>query len=193
MKNVIITGSTGMIGGEVLQECLQNKSIKKITSIKEHFKNQDLCIYCLAVYQNQVLKKEYKKITVDYLRAFATLFKKMNTNATFCLFSAAGADLKEKSFMQFARDKGAAENVIINCNFKHAHIFRPGYIYPTKPRKEPNILYSITRKLYKPIFSKIFPNSSITSRELAKAMVITGLTTSGKIIYENKDIKKICK
>lgn len=33
MKNVIITGDTGMVGGIVLQECLQSDEIGKVISI----------------------------------------------------------------------------------------------------------------------------------------------------------------
>ena len=90
----------------------------------------------------------------------------------------------------FARDKGAAENIILDLVFEKTYIFRPGYIYPNTPRKEPNFSYKLMRLLYKPILSKIYPNIGISSEDLAEAMVEIGLIGGKKIIYENKDIRQ---
>ena len=38
----------------------------------------------------------------------------------------------------FARYKGEAENALLAAGFHAVYIFRPAYIYPVKPRKEPN-------------------------------------------------------
>ena len=70
------------------------------------------------------------------------------------------------------------------------HIFRPGYIYPVVPRKEPNFGYSVLRVLYKPIFSH-FKGSSTTSQILANAMLSVALLGGEKQIYENIDINEI--
>ena len=47
------------------------------------------------------------------------------------------------------------------------YAFRPGYIYPVEPRKEPNLMYSIMRIIY-PILRLSGSNYSIKSTELAK-------------------------
>ena len=39
-----------------------------------------------------------------------------------------------------------------NALFTHVSIFRPAYIYPVEPRKEPNVSYRLLRAVYKPIF-----------------------------------------
>lgn len=214
MKNIIITGTNGMIGKLILEACLQRNDVSKITSvtrrpvgikneklveifhedfsdftaIDEHFKNQDVCFYCLGVYTGQVPTDEFKKITVGFTKAFAEALRRNNDETTFCFLSGQGADTSEKSILLFAMEKGIAENILLGLNFKATYIFRPGYIYPVTPRVEPNLMYRIMRSIYKPV-SKIFP-FGVTSTQLAAKMVDVGLNGGDKIYYENNDIIK---
>jgi len=205
-----------MVGGEVLKACLEHDEIDKITSLvrrpsgiehlklkeilvedfcdvselKDYFRDVDVAIYCLAAYQGQMSAEEYRRITVDYTKVFATALMQRSPDAVFCLFSAAGADSKEKSKMQFARDKGAAENYVFAKGFSRAHAFRPAYIYPVVKREEPSKLYKLVRILY-PLLRLIYPRGVVRSEHLAKAMLEVGLHGGEKLIYENKDIRKI--
>ena len=158
---------------------------------QEHlFKDVNIAYFCLAVYAGKVSKKEYREITVDYPRVFAGALKSNNPNATFCLFSAAGADSSEKSRMMFARDKGVAENVVLKHGFPESYIFRPAYIYPVEKRKEPSLTYRITRGMY-PLLKAIYPAGVITSEHLGRAMFTIGLKGGDRSIYENKEILAI--
>jgi nucleoside-diphosphate-sugar epimerase len=216
MKNIIITGSTGMIGRIILEECLKRKDVKKITSIarqpsgikdarlveviqdnfldysktEEFFKDQDVCFYCIGVYTGTVPTEEFKKITVDYTKAFADILRKNSKNTTFCFLSGAGADSSEKSRVIFAREKGIAENYLLKLQFNKTYIFRPGYIYPVIPRKEPNWIYKLMRILYKPV-SKIYPDFGVTSKKLADKIVDVGLNGGDRTIYDNEHIRKL--
>ncbi len=217
MKNILICGTNGMIGSSILDICLQRGDINMVTSItrkplgfshpklievihtdfldysaiEPYFQNQDTCFYCLGVYTGQVSKDDFRMITVDYTIAFASMVKKCNPALRFCFLSGNGADLTEKSKLMFARDKGAAENGLLNLRFQYLNIFRPGYIYPEKPRKEPNLPYKVFRVLYKPLLSKVYPNIGLSSSKLAKAMVTIGLFGGDKVFYENRDIREI--
>ena len=178
MKNVLITGATGLVGGNVLQACLQSEEIGNVVSLlrrpsgikheklreiivddfgeftgkEDHFKNIDITYYCLAVY--------------------------------------AGKVSKEKSKMMFARDKGAAENAVLRLQFPQTHIFRPGYIYPVVKRKEPNFTYRVVRLLY-PLLRLVYPNGVVTSVHFGRAIFTVGLRGGNQTIYENKEIRKI--
>ena len=215
MKNVLITGSTGMIGGIVLNQCLERSDVAKVsvinrrplgiqneklqeiihedfldyTPIEEAFKAQDICFFCIGVYSGQVSSEEFTKITVDYTKAFSDTLKKHSPQAVFCFLSGQGADPTEKIRILFARTKGIAENHLLGLGFKRCHIFRPGYIYPVTPRREPNFTYKLMRKLYKPV-SAIYPNIGLTSVQLATKMVRVGFEGGDQTIYENKEIKK---
>jgi nucleoside-diphosphate-sugar epimerase len=216
MKHVIITGSNGMIGSLVLANYLNNPEVSKVTSIvrkptglnhsklvelihtdftdftsiETYLQHQDTCIYCIGVYTGQVSSTEFTKITVDYTRAFASAIKKHNPGIRFCFLSGQGADASEKSRILFARTKGIAENFLLQQQFGGTHIFRPAYIYPVTPRKEPNFMYQLMRVLYKPLLSWVYPNIGLSSTHLAAVMADVGINGSDKTIYENRDIRK---
>jgi nucleoside-diphosphate-sugar epimerase len=215
MKNVIITGSSGMIGKLILRKCLDDKEIATVTiitrklmdsmhpkliqvlhadfldytNIESKLQNQDICFYCIGVYTGQVSTTEFQKITVAFTEVFARALKKNSNNVSFCFLSGQGADSTEKSRVLFAREKGIAENILLKLQFKSIHIFRPAYIYPETPRQEPNFVYKLMRFLYKPI-KYMMPNMTITSTQLADKMVAVGKEAGTKIIYENVEIKE---
>jgi uncharacterized protein YbjT (DUF2867 family) len=217
MKNVIITGSTGMIGRLILENCLKRDDVGNVTTIVrrktgiEHaklrevvlddffdysrivdcLKSQDVCFFCIGVYTGAVSKNEFRTITVDYTIAFAETLRLYNQKTTFCFLSGQGADLTGKSRLMFSKDKGVAEKKLIELNFHQLCLFRPGYIYPVTPRKEPGFSYRIMRLLYKPLISRLSTGISINSEQLAQAMVETGMKGGKKVIYENKDIRDI--
>ena len=209
-------GASGMIGRICLRQCLENKDVAKATifvrkpigmehpklnevvladfydysSVTQHLQNQDVCLYCIGVYTGQVDKQEFSRITVDMTKAFASALKAQSPDAAFCFLSGGGADEKEKSPILFAREKGKAENILKSLDFKSLHLFRPGYIYPVAPRKEPNFSYKLMRFLYKPLISKLGKSASVTSEQLASAMVRAGLSAQGKMtVWENRDIR----
>ncbi len=216
MKKVIITGPTGMIGNLALEECFRRKDVSQVTiitrrttgitnpklkelihsdyldysAISEELKDQDLALYCIGVYTGAVPDDEFEKITVDYTKAFATALLEQNKTPVFCFLSGAGADQTEKSRMIFARTKGAAENFLLKQDLGALHIFRPGYIYPVTPRKEPNFTYRLMRSLY-PVLGKLFSNMGVTSEDLSRVMVDVGLNGGEQDIYENKDIREL--
>lgn len=136
--------------------------------------------------QGQVSDDLFKTITVSYAVKFAEAVKQNSPQAGVCLLSGQGADKTEKSRMAFARYKGMAENQISALGMRF-HSLRPGYIYPVKPRKEPNLMYTITRWLY-PLIKLAGSNTSIPSTHLAEAMLLIGLNGYKQEILENKDI-----
>lgn len=213
MKNVIITGATGMVGGYALDHCLKSDDVAKVTaivrrptgkkheklvevlhkdflnysSISEHLQDQDVALYCIGVYTGAVPDEEFEKITVDYTIYFVNALLKESGPVTFCFLSGAGADREEKSRMIFARSKGRAENFLLEQDLRSLHIFRPGYIYPVEKRKEPNFTYKITRTVW-PILRKITPGMGVNSDDLGYAIADAGLNGSSKHTLENRDI-----
>ncbi|MEM7381389.1 MAG: NAD(P)H-binding protein [Bacteroidota bacterium] len=215
MKNVLIVGASGMIGNIVLQECLKSLEIGSITSIvrrnsevahpklkevvhedfmnyaaiQELFKDIDAAFFCIGVYTGAVPDEIFRKITVDYTVAFANILKAESPEATLCFLSGAGADLSEKSRTSFARYKGMAENYLLQSGLNF-YSFRPAYIYPVEKRKEPNVMYRISRRLY-PLIRMFGKNASIKSTELGQAMFKAGMTGAPSNFLENKDILEL--
>ena len=204
-----------MVGKLILEECLSSDQIEKVISLARRkgphthaklqeviitdfsdysahqslFQNIDAAFFCIGVYTGQVPDAAFRTITVDYAVSFAKALKDNSSEANLCLLSGAGADRTEKSKTSFARYKGIAENRIsgLDLNF---YTFRPGYIYPVTPRKEPNVMYRISRVLY-PVIKLFGSNASIKSTELARAMFKVGMEGAEIEILENRDILKV--
>ena len=93
--------------------------------------------------------------------------------------------------MPFARYKGKAEKALLGSGFPRLYIFRPAYIYPVEPRKEPNLSYRLLRAIY-PAFRMLFPSQVIRADDLAKAMVdvaVRGRRERESVVFENREIR----
>jgi len=213
MKKALIAGATGMVGNHVLEYCLESDQISQVTVLtrkptgksdsklkeiihadfstyeeaNEAFENVDIGFFCIGVYTGTVDDELFKSITVDYAEAFAKGLHQASPESTLCFLSGQGSDRTEKSRMSFAKYKGMAENLIDEMGFRAWYSFRPAYIYPVVPREEPNLMYSLSRKLY-PLIKLFGKNASIASTDLAKAMLEVGLNGADKSILENRDI-----
>jgi uncharacterized protein YbjT (DUF2867 family) len=217
---LVIVGATGMVGGYALRYALDDPSIGAVTVIGRRnlgishpklrevlhadfadcsalvkpLSEQDAVIFCLGVYTGAVPDAEFRKITVDYTVEFARVLRASSPGAAFSFLSGMGADQTGRSRVPFARYKGEAEKMLLAAGFPRLYIFRPAYIYPVEPRKEPNFSYRLLRAIY-PAFRMIFPNQVIPADDLARAMVDVAVWETGKIggfVFENRDIRAMC-
>jgi uncharacterized protein YbjT (DUF2867 family) len=214
---LVIVGATGMVGGYALRYALDNPAIGTVTSIARRklgishpklneiqhgdfadcsslaqvLSGQDAAIFCLGAYTGAVADKELRKVTVDYTIEFARVLCGSSPNAAFSFLSGSGADPTMRSRMAFARYKGEAENALLAAGFPRVYLFRPAYIYPVEPRKEPNFTYRLMRGIY-PVFRALLPNQVIRADDLGRAMVDVAVRRTGDregVIFENSDIR----
>jgi uncharacterized protein YbjT (DUF2867 family) len=163
------------------------------SALREVVSSHDAAIFCLGAYTGAVTDAELRTITVDYTVEFARVLHVSSPGAAFSFLSGSGADPSGRSRMPFARYKGEAENALLAAGFPHVYIFRPAYIYPVEPRKEPNFSYRLLRAIY-PAFRVIFPNQVIPADDLARAMVdVVVQKTPGRKsqVFENRDIRSM--
>jgi len=218
-NRLVIVGATGMVGKYALRYALENSAVRSVTSISrskvgishpkltevlhrdfadcsalaETLSGQDAVIFCLGVYTGAVSDAELRTITVDYTVEFARVLRSSSPAAAFSFLSGSGADTTGRSRMPFARYKGEAENALLAAGFPHVYIFRPAYIYPVEPRKEPNFTYRLMRGIY-PAFRVLFPNQVIRADDLARAMVDVVVSEIGHRrgpVFENSDIRAL--
>jgi uncharacterized protein YbjT (DUF2867 family) len=218
-KNLVIVGATGMVGGYVLRYALEHPAVRRATTIgrrkigilhpklkevlhqdfadcsalAEVLSDQQAAIFCLGAYTGAVSDTELRTITVDYTIEFARVLHGSSPNAVFAFLSGSGADPTGRSRMSFARYKGEAENALLGKGFPSVYIFRPAYIYPVTPRREPNFGYRLLRAIY-PALRLLFPSQVIQADDLARAMVdvaLRGTEARQGIILENRDIQAI--
>ena len=152
-----------------------------------------LTIFCLGVYTGAVPDAEFRRITVDYTVELARVLRASSPAAAFSFLSGNGADPTGRSRLAFARYKGEAEQALSAAGFPHLYIFRPAYIYPVRPRREPNVSYRVLRAIY-PAFRMLFPNQVIPSDNLGRAMVDAAIWGAGEgrtVVLENRDIRRL--
>src|SRR5579859_7448042 len=217
---VAIVGATGMVGGYALRYALDHPAVGSVTAIGrkklgvshskltevlhrdfadcsalvECLSGQDAAVYCLGAYTGAVSDEELRTVTVDYTIEFARVLHGSSPQAAFSFLSGNGADPTGKSRAAFARYKGEAENALLAAGFPRIYIFRPAYIYPVYPRKEPNFGYRLLRAIY-PAFQLPFPNLVIRADDLARTMVDASIqgTESETKVLENRDIRAMVK
>ena len=216
-KRLVIVGATGMVGGYALHYALQNPDVGSVTAIgreklgishpklrevlhrdfadcsalAEPLIGQDAAVYCLGAYTGAVPDAEFHTITVDYTVEFARVLRGSSPDAAFSFLSGNGADPTGRSRLAFARYKGEAENALLAAGFPRVYLFRPAYIYPVKPRKEPNFSYRLLRAMY-PLWRVLVPNQVIRADDLGRAMVDAGVRGTGERrgpVFENRDIR----
>lgn len=216
-KHLVLVGATGMVGGYALQYALEHPAVECVTAIgrralgishaklkevlhpnfgncsalAESLSHQDAAIFCMGAYTGSVSDAELRTITVDYTVEFARVLHASSPGADFVFLSGSGADPTGKSRIAFARYKGEAENALLAVGFHAVYIFRPAYIYPVKPRKEPNLGYRLLRAIY-PVFRMLLPSEVIRADDLARVMVdvaVRGIKEPRTSVFENNDIR----
>jgi uncharacterized protein YbjT (DUF2867 family) len=214
-KRLVIVGATGMVGGYALRFALEDSAIISVMAIgrrplgishpklnevihqdfsdcsglAEPLSGQDAAIFCLGVYTGAVSDTELREVTLDYPIEFARVLHLSSPDSAFSFLSGSGADQSGRSRMAFARYKGEAETALLRTGFSHVYIFRPAYIYPVEPRKEPNLGYRVLRTVY-PVFRTLFPNQVIPADDLARAMVEVVLSQNEQgPVFENSQIR----
>src|ERR1700680_1665336 len=181
-KRFVIVGATGMVGGYALRYALENSAVRSVTSIgrrklgishpklkevlhpdfadcsalAEALSGQDAAVFCLGAYTGAVTDAQLRTITVNYTVEFARVLRGSSPDAAFAFLSGSGADPTGRSRLPYARYKGEAENALLAAGFPHVYLFRPAYIFPVEPRKEPNFGYRLLRTIY-PVFRALFP------------------------------------
>ena len=216
--NVIITGSTGMVGEGVLHECLNHPSVESVlvinrrkcevehaklkeiihqdfsdfSSIENELKGYHAAFLCMGVSSIGMKEDKFRHLTYDLTMALARPLQKLNPEMCVTYVSGAGTDSTENGRIMWARVKGKTENELLNIGFKDAYMFRPALITPTKGLKNTYTSYKVLKPLL-PVFRYLFPNYVLSLKELGIAMIQVALKPHYKKILEVKDIVSLAK
>ncbi len=214
----IITGTTGMVGEGVLQECLSHKDVEEImvinrrpcgvshpklteiihsdffnlSPVADKLKGYNACFFCLGVSSVGISEEQYYNLTYNLTLNFARLLAGQNPDMTFCYISGAGTDSSEKGRMNWARVKGKTENDLMKLPFKKVFACRPGFMLATKGARNVPGYYKVFTYLY-PVLRAVFPNHVSTLREVALAMINSAIYGNEKQILEVKDLVQLAK
>ena len=216
--NAIITGTTGMVGEGVLNECLVHPDVEKIlvisrrpcgvthpklleilhqdffdlSPVADQLKGYNACFFCLGVSSVGLKEEEYYSLTYTLTMNFAQLLAGQNPDMTFCYISGAGTDSTEKGRMSWARVKGKTENDLMKLPFKRVFACRPGFMLFPKGAKNVPGYYVVFRFLY-PLLRALFPKFVSTIKEVALAMINLVIYGYDNNVLEVKDMVQLSK
>jgi len=216
--NVIITGSTGMVGKGILLECLEHPEVEKILIInrttlglnhpkvtelilpnfndivnhKDVLTGYDACFYSMGISSLGKSEETYSAITYDITKQFADTLYDINHKLVFNYVSGSGTDSSESGKVMWGRVKGKTENYILNKGFRDAYMFRPGAIIPEKGIKSSTGWINFILVLFSPIYFLMRKSKHVTTTTtIGQAMIQLVKYPLELKHLENKDINKI--
>ena len=218
--DVLITGSTGMVGKSVLYQCIRDNRVKNIVLInrlpvdlknekiteliiedflnigvlKSKIKNCDACYHCMGITSFGQNSDYYYKVTFEMTKVLTDLVYEINPNAVMTYVSGEGTSTKENSNIPWANVKGKTENYILNKGLKDAYMIRLGLLIPENGIKAKTKLYNLFYTLMKPLYPlmKLLPTIT-TSSKLGLAMINCLYFPLKNKYLDNKKINNLCK
>ena len=218
--DVLITGSTGMVGKSVLHECIKDDRINKIylinrsksgiknpkiselvikdfllvKNLKSKIKGCDACFHCMGITSFGHNKKYYYEVTYEMTKLITDLIYEINPSAVMTYVSGEGTNAKQNSKITWANVKGKAENYILNRGLKDSYMIRLGLLIPENGIKAKTKLYNFFYTLMTPFYPlmKMIP-SITTSSKLGKAMINCVYFPSKYKYLDNRKINKLSK
>ena len=212
MKTALIFGSSGLIGGHLTKQLIENSSYSKvklfvradpkinnpkIQVIKTDFNNLqnhkdditgDDCFFCIGTTkQNAPDKDEYRRIEYNIPVEIAKIAKS-NSIKSFLYVSSGFAD--PKSSGAYLKNKGDVEEELKSLNFLTLGIMRPSFLIGDRKEKRIGEKIGIfIFKLISPFFlGPLKKMKPIHSEKVAKAMIKIANENLGKTILESDEI-----
>ena len=215
MKTALVFGSSGLVGGHLLSQLIENDDYNKIKIfvrsepeindpkveiIKTDFNNLenhkedikgDDCFFCIGTTkQNSPDKSEYRRVELDVPKQIAQISKSNSVNS-FLFVSSGYAD--PKSSGDYLKFKGEVEEELKRLNFSKLGIMRPSFLLGDRKEKRVGEKIGIfVFKLLSPLFfgplKKMKPIHSVT---VAKAMIRTANENLEKNIFESNEIAEL--
>ena len=212
MKTALLFGSSGLIGGHLLKQLINNdnyseiklfvRSIPEISNpkikiIKTDFNNLenhkdeikgDDCFFCIGTTkQNSPDKNEYRRVELDVPKQIAQIAKSNLVNS-FIFVSSGYAD--PNSSGDYLKFKGLVEEELKKLNFSKLGIMRPSFLIGNRKEKRVGekigiFLFKILSPLFLGPLKKMKP---IHSEKVAKAMIKVSNGDFKQNVFESNEI-----
>ncbi len=215
MKTALLFGSSGLVGGHLLNQLIKNinyskiklfvRSVPKISDpkveiIKTDFSNLqnhkedikgDDCFVCIGTTKkNSPDKDEYKRVELDIPKEIAKIAKSNLVNS-FIFVSALYAN--PKSLGDYVRFKGLVEEELKELNFPKLGIMRPSFLIGNRKEKRASETIGIfVFKLLSPLLlGPLKKMKPIHSKIVARAMIAVIQNDIQQTIFESNEISEI--
>ena len=215
MKTALVFGSSGLIGGHLLNELIQSDNYYKIklfvrsdhgsnhskTEIiktdfdnlenhKEDIKGDD-CFFCIGTTkQNSPDKNEYRRVELDVPKKIAQIAKSNLVNS-FVFVSSGYAD--PNSSGDYLKFKGLVEEELKRLSFSKLGIMRPSFLMGDRKEKRVGEKVGIfIFKLLSPLFlGPLKKMKPIHSKKVAKAMIKITNGDFKQNVFESNEIVEV--
>ena len=212
MKTALVFGSSGLIGGHLLNQLIKDNNYNKIKIFvrsepenndpkveiiktdfnnlenhKEDIKGED-CFFCIGTTkQNSPDKNEYRRVELEVPKQIAQIAKSNLVNS-FVFVSSGYAD--PKSSGDYLRFKGEVEEELKRLNFPKLGIMRPSFLLGDRKEKRIGEKIGIfVFKLLSPLFvGPLKKMKPIHSATVAKSMIAISQNDISQIIFESDEI-----
>ena len=215
MKTALLFGSSGLVGGHLLNQLIKNdnySNIKlfvrsvpeindpKVEIIKTDFNNLqnhkedikgDDCFFCIGTTKkNSPDKDEYKRVELEIPKEVAQIAKSNLVNS-FIFVSALYAN--PKSSGEYIRFKGKVEEELKELNFSKLAIMRPSFLVGNRKEKRASETIGIfVFKLLSPLLlGPLKKMKPIHSEIVASAMIAATNENLEKNTFESNEIVEL--
>ena len=215
MKTALLFGSSGLIGGQLLNNLIQNNDYNKIkifvrsepeikdskieiiktdfNNLKNHVEDikGDDCFFCIGTTkQKSPDKKEYKRIERDMPVEIAEIAKANSVNS-FVYVSSGFADPKNSG--AYLRYKGEVEEELKKLNFTKLGIMRPSFLLGNRKEKRFGEKLGIFLfKLLSPLFlGPLKKMKPIHSEKVANVMIKVTNEDIQQSVFESNEIENL--
>ncbi len=215
MKTALVFGSSGLVGGHLLNQLIKNDNYNKIkifvrTEPKNHnpkieiiktdFNNLenhkedikgDDCFFCIGTTkQNSPDKNEYRRVELDIPKEIAQITKSNSVNS-FVFVSSGYAD--PNSSGDYLKFKGLVEEELKRLSFNKLGIMRPSFLIGDRKEKRLGEKLGIfVFKLLSPLFlGPLKKMKPIQSEKVAKAMIKISNGDFRQQVFESNKIVEI--
>ena len=215
MKTALVFGSTGLVGGHLLDQLIKNENYNKIKLfvrsdiiindlkveiVKTDFNNMekhkeemtgDHCYFCIGTTkQNSPDKDEYRRVELDLPKQIAQITKSNSVNS-FVFVSSGYAD--PNSSGDYLKFKGLVEEDLKRLSFNKLGILRPSFLIGDRKEKRLGEKLGIfVFKLLSPLFlGPLKKMKPIQSEKVAKAMIKISNGDFRQQVFESNEIVEI--
>ncbi len=215
MKTALVFGSTGLVGGHLLDQLIKNENYNKIklfvrseiiindlkveivktdfNNIEKHKEEMtgDHCYFCIGTTkQNSPDKDEYRRVELDLPKQIAQITKSNSVNS-FVFVSSGYAD--PNSSGDYLKFKGLVEEELKRLSFNKLGIMRPSFLIGDRKEKRLGEKLGIfIFKLLSPLFlGPLKKMKPIQSEKVAKAMIKISNGDFRQQVFESNEIVEI--
>ena len=215
MKTVLIFGSSGLIGSELLKIIIKDNSyshiklfVRSVTAIGnskveifqtdftnlEKYKDSmvgDDCFFCIGTTRKDTPdKNEYKRVEYSIPVDIAKIVRS-NSVKSFVYVSSLGAN--QKSSSQYLQNKGQVEEELNKLNFAKLVLIRPSILLGNRKvfRLGERIGIFVMKTLSIFFLGSLKKYKPIKAHDVAKAMINIIQKNFEKKIFESNDLQKL--